>query len=80
MCYENYWNLVALVVICPTLVGGWYAVRRRVMNAARERDGVTDSHAIITQTPLAGAVLQRQARGTAHDQPDELRSTTDQSD
>jgi L-asparagine permease len=41
MCYENYWNLVALVVIIPALVGGWYAVRDRVLELARERVGFT---------------------------------------
>lgn len=29
MCWEKYWNLIALVVIVPALIGGWYAVCRR---------------------------------------------------
>ena len=29
MCFENYWNPVALFVLVPALVGGWYAVRGR---------------------------------------------------
>ena len=35
------WNLVALVVIVPALVGGWYAVRGRVLEMATERIGFT---------------------------------------
>ena len=34
MCYENYWNLMALLVIVPALIGGWYAVRGRVLEMA----------------------------------------------
>jgi len=45
MCYQNYWNLVALVVIVPALVGGWYAVRGRVLEMARERVGFTGNAA-----------------------------------
>jgi L-asparagine permease len=44
MCYQNYWNLVALVVIVPALVGGWYAVRGRVLEMARERVGFTGNY------------------------------------
>jgi serine/threonine protein kinase len=35
MCYENYWNLIAIFVIGPMLVIGWYAVRGKVMAMAR---------------------------------------------
>ena len=44
MCYENYWNLVALVVIVPALVGGWYAVRAGSLEMARERVGFTGNY------------------------------------
>jgi L-asparagine permease len=37
MCCDDYWNLVALMVIVPALVGGWFAVRGRVTEMARER-------------------------------------------
>jgi len=35
------WNLVALVVIVPALVGGWCAVQGRVLEMATERIGFT---------------------------------------
>jgi L-asparagine permease len=41
MCCDDYWNLVALMVIVPALVGGWFAVRGRVTEMARERAGFT---------------------------------------
>ncbi|MDA2894277.1 amino acid permease [Mycolicibacterium sp. BiH015] len=52
MCYENYWNLVALLVIVPALIIGWYAVRGRVMEMARERIGITGNYPIKADTPL----------------------------
>ncbi len=52
MCYENYWNLVALVVIIPALIAGWYAVRGRVMELAHERIGITGNYPIKADTPL----------------------------
>ncbi|MDT5266332.1 MAG: L-asparagine permease, partial [Mycobacterium sp.] len=30
MCYENYWNLIAIIIMVPALIGGWYAVRTKV--------------------------------------------------
>ena len=64
MCYENYWNLVALVVIVPALVGGWYAVRGRVLEMARERVGFTGNYPVIAETPLMDELLARDARET----------------
>lgn len=52
MCVENYWNAVALLVIVPTLVGGWYAVRGRVLAMAQERVGYTGSFPVYAETPL----------------------------
>jgi L-asparagine permease len=64
MCYENYWNLVALVVIVPALVGGWYAVRGRVLEMARERVGFTGNYPVIAETPLMDEFLERDAKDT----------------
>jgi L-asparagine permease len=64
MCYENYWNLVALVVIVPALVGGWYAVRGRVLEMACERVGFTGNYPVIAETPLMDEFLARDARET----------------
>ncbi|MDG4665895.1 amino acid permease [Mycobacterium sp. 236(2023)] len=52
MCYENYWNLIAIVVIIPALIIGWYAVRGRVMAMAAERIGITGDYPIKADTPL----------------------------
>lgn len=59
MCYENYWNLVALVVIVPAPVGGWYAVRRRVLEMARERVGITGNYPVVAETPLMDEFLDK---------------------
>ena len=64
MCYENYWNLLALAVIVPALVGGWYAVRGRVLEMARERVGFTGNYPVIAETPLMDELLARDARET----------------
>lgn len=47
MCYENYWNLVALLVIVPALIGGWYAVRGKVMAMAQSRVGYTGEYPVV---------------------------------
>jgi len=62
MCYENYWNLVALLVIVPTLVGGWYAVRGRVLEMARERVGFTGNYPVVAETPLMDEFLDKEAK------------------
>ena len=63
MCYENYWNLIALLVIVPALVGGWYAVRGRVMEMAQERVGITGNYPVYAETPLHDEFLGQGARG-----------------
>jgi L-asparagine permease len=62
MCYENYWNLVALLVIVPALVGGWYAVRGRVLEMARERVGFTGNYPVVAETPLMDEFLDKDAK------------------
>ncbi|WP_304116883.1 amino acid permease [Mycolicibacterium bacteremicum] len=52
MCYENYWNLIAILVIAPMLVGGWYAVRGKVMTMAQQRIGYTGDYPVIPQPPI----------------------------
>jgi L-asparagine permease len=59
MCYENYWNLLALVVIVPTLIAGWYAVRGKVMEMARERAGYTGNYPVVAETPLMDEFLEK---------------------
>jgi L-asparagine permease len=62
MCYENYWNLVALVVIVPALIVGWYLVRGRVMQLAAERIGVTGNYPVVAETPLMDEFLDENRR------------------
>jgi L-asparagine permease len=59
MCYENYWNLIALLVIVPALVIGWYAVRGRVLEMARERVGYTGNYPVVAETPLMDEFLEK---------------------
>ena len=59
MCYENYWNLGALLVIVPALVAGWYAVRGRVMEMAAERVGITGNYPVVAETPLMDEFLDK---------------------
>ncbi|WP_207843363.1 amino acid permease [Williamsia soli] len=47
MCYDNYWNLVAIVVITPMLIAGWYAVRGRVLTMAEARVGYTGEYPVV---------------------------------
>jgi L-asparagine permease len=39
------------VLIIPALVVGWYAVRGRVLEIAREREGLTGPFPVVAQRP-----------------------------
>ncbi|MGX9213848.1 amino acid permease [Mycobacteroides abscessus subsp. abscessus] len=52
MCYENYWNLVAIGIFTPLLIIGWYLQRDRVMRLAQERVGYTGAYPVIAETPM----------------------------
>ncbi|MBI3212542.1 MAG: amino acid permease [Mycobacterium sp.] len=52
MCYENIWNLIAIFVIGPMLVAGWYAVRPKVLSMAEARVGYTGEYPVIPQPPI----------------------------
>jgi L-asparagine permease len=67
MCYENYWNAIAIVVIAPMLVGGWYAVRGKVMAVAATRVGVTGEYPVIADSPLMDEFLDRDNRKDKED-------------
>lgn len=41
------WVLLSSLLLIPILVGGWYALRGRIAEAAREREGYTGAHPII---------------------------------
>jgi L-asparagine permease len=65
MCIENYWNAIAIVVIVPVLIGGWYAVRRRVLEMAQERIGITGNYPVYAETPLMDELLGKDATAAA---------------
>ena len=52
MCYENYWNLIAIILLVPLLTGGWYAVRGNVLAIAAKRVGYTGEYPVIPQPPI----------------------------
>ncbi|OMC13526.1 amino acid permease [Mycobacterium sp. SP-6446] len=62
MCYENRWNLVALLAAVPMLIVGWFAVRNRVFRVASERSGFTGAFPVIAETPLMGGIARRDSR------------------
>lgn len=62
MCYENYWNLVAIVVMVPALVAGWYAVRTKVLAMAQTRIGYTGEYPVVPEPPLLDEFLVKDNR------------------
>jgi L-asparagine permease len=46
------WTVATLVVIIPALIGGWYLVRKRVMDIARKRVGYTGPFPVIANPPV----------------------------
>jgi hypothetical protein len=61
---NTYRNLVALLVIVPALIDGWYAVRPRVLEMARERVGYTGNYPVVAETPLMDELLEKDGRET----------------
>jgi len=59
MCYENYWNAIALAIIVPALIAGWYAVRGKVMAMAQTRIGYTGEYPVVPETPLMDEFLEQ---------------------
>jgi L-asparagine permease len=46
------WTVATLVLIIPALIVGWYAVRGRVTEVAREREGFTGNFPVVANPPL----------------------------
>ncbi|HEV7419408.1 MAG TPA: L-asparagine permease, partial [Mycobacterium sp.] len=46
------WTVATLVLIIPALIVGWYAVRGRVLEVAREREGFTGQFPVVANRPL----------------------------
>lgn len=49
---------MAIVALVPLLTIGWYAVRGRVLEMARERIGYTGDYPISAETPLMDEYLR----------------------
>lgn len=47
MCYQNWWNLLAMIVAVPMLAGGWFAVRNRVFRSAGQNSSSAGSFCVI---------------------------------
>jgi L-asparagine permease len=45
------WTVASLVIIIPALIVGWYAVRGRVLEVAREREGFTGQFPVVANPP-----------------------------
>ncbi|PWJ53801.1 asparagine:proton symporter, AAT family [Quadrisphaera granulorum] len=45
------WTLATLVIIVPGLIVGWFAVRRRVLAVAAEREGYTGEYPVVAERP-----------------------------
>ncbi len=41
------WVLLSSLLLIPMLIGGWFALRGRIAEAAREREGYTGSHPVL---------------------------------
>ena len=46
------WTVATLVLIIPALVVGWFAVRGRVLEVAKEREGFTGQFPVLANRPL----------------------------
>jgi L-asparagine permease len=46
------WTVATLVVIIPALIVGWFVVRGRVLEVARERQGYTGEFPVVANRPL----------------------------
>ena len=59
------WNLVALVVIVPALVGGWCAVQGRVLEMATERIGFTGNYPVDRRDAPDGRIPRQGRQGVS---------------
>jgi len=48
------WTVATLVLIIPALIGGWFAVRSRVLEIAKARMGFTGQFPVIANPPAPG--------------------------
>jgi len=53
------WVLASLVVLVPLLVAGWFAARKSIYAAARERAGYTGGFPVLAERPAINAALKK---------------------
>ena len=56
------YTLVAMLVVIPLLIIGWFAVRERVREIAALRDGYTGAHPVVGTSPGQELLTQRSHR------------------
>ena len=52
MCYDDIWNLIAIIVGTPLLIAGWYGCRSKVMTLAAQRQGYTGEYPVMPEPPV----------------------------
>jgi L-asparagine permease len=52
------WVLSSLLVLVPALVGGWFAARKSIHRAAKERAGYTGAFPVVAERPAIDATRQ----------------------
>ncbi|MGX7695170.1 amino acid permease [Gordonia polyisoprenivorans] len=62
MCWDNYWNLIAIIVGIPLLTGGWFACRGKVLAISRQRQGYTGEYPVMPQPPVPEGPGEADAR------------------
>ncbi|MGI9123913.1 MAG: amino acid permease, partial [Mycobacterium sp.] len=45
------WTVASLIVVVPALIGGWFLVRTRVLEIARDRIGDTGEFPVLANLP-----------------------------
>jgi len=50
------WVLLSLIVIIPALIVGWFAARKGILAAAREREGFTGKHPVVAHRQATEAL------------------------
>ena len=71
------YTLASLLVVIPLRVGGWYLVRDRVNEIARQREGYTGSVPVIAARPVVKKLI---AESRTHIALDELDAEHDRED
>ncbi|GAB6856517.1 hypothetical protein JCM13591A_06220 [Microbacterium xylanilyticum] len=50
------WVLASLIVIVPALIVGWFAARKGILAAAKQREGFTGKHPVLPHRQASEAL------------------------